>query len=327
MPFYQKRPCGLFPGSSVKSFKGFVFLFQPAEGLTDALEPEAILAGPLFFLQFPDFFHPAFQDVPPCALQHFVVVFFESRHRKILAFMCFFLWGLSPLSCIYITLKAHNSKSFFGYLCILLDNFPFIGAGYQSEAAARVPLHVDGSGIIDVLNRAFGTCRRCLHIIHKDQPYPCALRPCPAFRQPFPQDGKVETELAVIPFHVLVIPIARFPKSPLLMHDIHQTADCVAVRFDRDCFLIVEPRESFICIKPPFICCRNAPEDDRHEGIRLFLDSGVASGQGAFEKQLIPIYLSCPRKGGIGTPLCHLRFTHVAAVGNVDFFIHRSHPF
>nr|DAY93027.1 MAG TPA: hypothetical protein [Caudoviricetes sp.] len=262
----------------------------------------------------------------------FLLIFFPSSAMIVLIVIsslsyAFSLWGLSPLSCIYITLKAHNSKSFFGYLCILLDNFPFIGAGYQSEAAARVPLHVDGSGIIDVLDRAFGTCRRCLHIIHGNQPHPCAFHPFPAFRQSFPQDVRVETELAVIPFHVLVIPIARFPKSPLLMHDIHQTADCATVRFDRDCFLIVEPWEAFICIKSPFICCRNALEDDRHEGIRLFLDSGVTSGQGAFEKQLIPIYLSCPRKGGIGTPLRHLRFTHVAAVGNVDFFIHRSHPF
>lgn len=57
------------------------------------------------------------------------------------------------------------------------------------------------------------------------------------------------------------------------------------------------------------------------------IDSGVTSGQGAFKKQLIPIYQSCPRKGGIGTPLRHLHFTHVAAIGNVDSLFHRSHPF
>jgi hypothetical protein len=54
--FYEKR--GLtasFTNSSVQFFKGFVFPFQPAEFLADALEPEAVLAGPLFFLQLLDF--------------------------------------------------------------------------------------------------------------------------------------------------------------------------------------------------------------------------------------------------------------------------------
>ena len=37
----------------------------------------------------------------------------DCSHFNVLAFMCFFLWGLSPSSCIYITLRAHNSKSFF----------------------------------------------------------------------------------------------------------------------------------------------------------------------------------------------------------------------
>ena len=45
-------------------------------------------------------------------------------------------------------------------------------------------MHMDGSGIIDVLDGAFGICRRCLHIVHKNQPYPCAFRPARLFRNP-----------------------------------------------------------------------------------------------------------------------------------------------
>ena len=54
--FHKKRGLAAsFPPASVQFFEGFVFPFQSAEFLADALEPEAVLAGPLFFLQLLDF--------------------------------------------------------------------------------------------------------------------------------------------------------------------------------------------------------------------------------------------------------------------------------
>jgi len=70
----------------------------------DVLEPEAVLAGPLLVLQFPDFFHPAFQDVPSCTFQHFMAVFFKSRHRKFPAFICF------PLGLVLFGVYIYHSE-------------------------------------------------------------------------------------------------------------------------------------------------------------------------------------------------------------------------
>ena len=57
MYFLQEKEglAASFLHASVQFFERFVFPFQPAEVLADALEPEPVLAGPLFFLQLLDF--------------------------------------------------------------------------------------------------------------------------------------------------------------------------------------------------------------------------------------------------------------------------------
>lgn len=150
---------------------------------------------------------------------------------------CAFPLGLTPLSCIYITLNAHNSKSFIRYLCILFDDFPFIGSGYQPKTAARIPLYMDGSGIIDELDGAFSSPGRCLPVIHGDKPHPRPFHPFPAVPQTGPQDGQVETEFAVLLLHVLVVPVFRDAEPPVFVHDVHKTADDAVICFHFHFFL------------------------------------------------------------------------------------------
>ena len=146
---------------------------------------------------------------------------------------------------------------------------------------------MDGSGIIDELDSAFSSPGRCLPVIHGDKPHPRSFHPFPAVPQTGPQDGQVETEFAVVLLHVLVVPVLRDAVPPVFVHDVHKTAEDAVICLHIHFFFVVEPREAFVGIEPPFIRRRNVLENNRHEGIRLLLDRGVTSCQGTFEEEFI----------------------------------------
>lgn len=84
-----------------------------------------------------------------CFAEHFASGFFanffsiqgnDCSHRSFLAFMCFIFWGLSPLACLLITLKAHNSKQNLCFYASIQERnrafwAPFPTCSYSLQAA------------------------------------------------------------------------------------------------------------------------------------------------------------------------------------------------